>query len=214
MLFTMAGGGCNIIYPEDCSAGDREFDVDQAENQIIEIDLKSTTLRKKVKIEQVVAQTIAYSMYQRVRQREKGKKLPPAFLIPTIVASSDYFDIYMYDTQNDILLRNKGDPIPIWNRNKFSAEGETLNLSNILKIWMTLNHFTLKPKLLVDEIQSLKGTCNFLGRTCIAPKRLHLIEKTISMQKKFLPLKEMELELDVPSVPLKQKSLPSNDEEK
>ncbi|XP_052094069.1 uncharacterized protein LOC127730058 [Mytilus californianus] len=215
MLFTMAGGGCNIIYPEDCSADDREFDVDQAENQIIEIDLKSSTLRKKENIEQVVAQTITYSMYQRVRQREKGKTLPQAFLIPTIVASSDYFDIYMYDTQNDILLRNKGDPIPIWNKNKFSAEGETLNLSNILKIWMTLNHFTLKPKLLVDEIKSLKGTCDFLGR--IAPKRLHLIEKTISMQKKFLPLKEMELELDVPSVPLKQKSLPStcsNDEEK
>ncbi|XP_071139917.1 uncharacterized protein [Mytilus edulis] len=212
MLFTMAGGSCNIIYPEDCSTGDIEFDVDEAENQIIETDFKSTTLRKKETMEQVVAQTITYSMYQRVCQLNKGKTLPQAFLIPTIVANSDYFDIYMYDTQNDILFRNKGDPIPIWNKNKFSAEGETLNLSNILKIWMTLNHSTLKPKLSVDEVQSLKGTCDFLCR--IAPKRLNLIEKTISMQKKFYPLKEMEFELDVPSVPLKQKSLSSNDEEK
>ncbi|XP_063396421.1 uncharacterized protein LOC134681007 [Mytilus trossulus] len=210
MVFTMEGGCCNIILAEESSiAKDEE---DETENHIIETDFISTTLRKNETIERVVAQTITYSIYQRVQQLKKGKNLPEVLFIPTIVTSSDYFDIYMYDTQNDILLRNKGDPIPLWDRHKTSADGhygESLKLSNILKIWMTLNHSILQPKLSADEIQSLKGTCDFLNH--FSKECLNQIEKTVSIQQNFYGFQETEL--DVPSVPLRQKFFQYNNEE-
>ena len=170
--------------------------------QLTEVKIKSNYLRYGNNIQQFVSQCITFSIYQKVFQLRKPKLVSSNItLIPSIAISAESFDIYMYDSKNDILLRNMGDPIPLWTTT-LGPDGihrRSLNLSSILKLWMVINHMIIKPTLSQSVISSLRGTCNFLNH--LTTDYLAEIEGTISMKPRFDPLDK--IEFDVPDVPFK-----------
>ncbi|XP_071150834.1 uncharacterized protein [Mytilus edulis] len=182
-------GKCNIVRPQKedrnywLTREDHDFEAEFDEKQLIELKRQKELLRSSQNISQFVAQCITFSFYQKQYQLKHRKDSLPVSLIPTIALSGMYFDIYMYDLDNDILLRNKGDPIPLWRSCRYPEA--KLDMSAILQIWMVLNHLTLNPSLPQEDIQSLKGTCDFLQH--LPQERIELIESTIAMKKTFMP---------------------------
>ncbi|XP_052101641.1 uncharacterized protein LOC127735501 isoform X2 [Mytilus californianus] len=183
------GGKCNIIQPQQedrnywLTRDDHAFEAEFDEKQLIELKKQKELLRSSQNISQFVAQCITFSFYQKHYQLKHRKDSLPVSLIPTIALSGMHFDIYMYDIDNDILLRNKGDPIPLWRRYRYPEA--KLDMSAIIQIWMVLNHITLNPSLPQEDIQSLKGSCDFLHQ--LQHERIDLIEKTVTMKKTFTP---------------------------
>ncbi|VDI22853.1 Hypothetical predicted protein [Mytilus galloprovincialis] len=110
MLFPL-GGNCSIVIPKDKNLEN----LLENEEQQVDTDIKKelTSLREHSNVSQFVAQAITFSFYQKRFQLLKPHYYQPRVtLIPTIAISDKCFDVYMYDTDNDILLRNEGDPIP------------------------------------------------------------------------------------------------------
>ena len=109
--------------------------------------------------------------------KKNPKNAQTISLVPTVAVSSESFDIYMYDTDHDIFLRNVGKPIPLWNfdKNKYP----TLNLASVLYLWMIINHLTFKPALTKDVIQALKGKCGLKEK--LSDERIKYIEQNISL---------------------------------
>ncbi|CAC5360017.1 unnamed protein product [Mytilus coruscus] len=183
------GGKCNIVRPQQedrnypLTRDDHDFEAEFDEKQLIELKRQKELLRSSQNISQFVAQCITFSFYQKLYQLKYRKDILPVSLIPTIALSGMHFDIYMYDIDNDILLRNKGDPIPLWRTCRYPEA--KLDMSAILQIWMVLNHLTLNPSLPQEDIQSLKGSCDFLH--LLPQERIDLIESTITMKKTFMP---------------------------
>ncbi|CAG2198132.1 unnamed protein product [Mytilus edulis] len=183
------GGKCNIVRPQQVDRNDwltrddHDFEAEFDEKQLIELKRQKELLRSSQNISQFVAQCITFSFYQKQYQLKHRKDCLPVSLIPTIALSGMHFDIYMYDIDNDILLRNKGDPIPLWRSCKYPQA--KLNMSAIVQIWMVLNHLTLNPSLPLEDIQALKRSCDFLHH--LPQDRIDLIESTITMKKTFTP---------------------------
>ncbi|XP_063407308.1 uncharacterized protein LOC134691045 isoform X1 [Mytilus trossulus] len=183
------GGKCNIVRPqqkdrEDLLAEeDIYFEAEFDEKQLIEVKKHKDLLRYPRNISQFVAQCITFSYYQKHFQLKHKKSSLPVSFIPTIALSGTHFDIYMYDSDNDILLRNKGSPIPLWSRKRYPEA--KLNMSSVLQIWMILNHLSLSPSLPEEKIKLMKGSCDFFP--VLSSKRVDLIAATMTMKKRFTP---------------------------
>lgn len=147
----------------------------------------SHALRNRKNISKFISQVITFSFYQRSLQKTKEKKCTSS-LIPTLAVTENHFDIYVYDCENDILLRNYGEPIPLWNETPSESTYETLNISSVLMLWMVLNHMTLQPCLSDEDMNRLQGTCDFLPH--ISQARKQLIRNTVDQKKRFHPVKQ------------------------
>ena len=200
LVFPLGGGvGSSIIVPERTS---KKVTIPQekfkaSERQIVEVK-PDQKLRHDSTIAQVASQAVAFSVYQKIFQKRHPRDIPleaaesGVTLIPSIAVSTDAFDIYLYDSVNDILLRNMGKPIPLWKKVEIDGEiVEMLNLSSVLMLWMAINHLSIKPSLTANEIENFYGTCGFLST--LPKHRIGIIEKTMKMQKQFRRLKEIEL---------------------
>lgn len=176
------GASCNIVFPKEMEQ--EEFiENEHNEKQIIKVYKPSKLLRERLNESQFVSQAITFSFYQKKFQLQQDSHCPPVTLIPTIAFTDRCFDMYMYDTKNDILLRNDGEPISLWN-NLESASYATLNLGAVLQLWMLINHLTIKPYLPEPDLDMLKGTCGFT--TSLSDERIQKIETDIQMKTKFL----------------------------
>ncbi|VDI28459.1 Hypothetical predicted protein [Mytilus galloprovincialis] len=181
MLFPL-GGNCSIVIPKDKNLEN----LLENEEQQVDTDIKKelTSLREHSNVSQFVAQAITFSFYQKRFQLLKPHYYQPRVtLIPTIAISDKCFDVYMYDTDNDILLRNEGDPIPLWNNLQNSSEA-TLNMGSVLQLWMLINHLPIQPDLSQSELEKFSGTCGF--SSSLTYEHLKKIETECTMRSKFI----------------------------
>ncbi|CAG2206770.1 unnamed protein product [Mytilus edulis] len=84
---------------------------------------------------------------------------------------------------NDILLRNEGDPIPLWNNVQNSSEA-TLNMGSVLQLWMLINHLQIQPDLSQSELEKFSGTCGF--SSSLTYEHLKKIETECTMRSRFI----------------------------
>ncbi|CAG2243103.1 unnamed protein product [Mytilus edulis] len=168
ILVNSIGGSTVIARPEEIdrdeqiAEGEVYFQADFDERQIIESEENIALLRNERNVSKFVAQAVTFSFYQKFYQLKINKNksnILPVTLIPTLAVTGNHFDIYLYDHEHDILLRNKGPPIPLWKSEYPEAE---LDMSSVLKIWMVLNHLTLGTSLEEHIVQELQGSCDFL----------------------------------------------------
>ncbi|XP_052078421.1 uncharacterized protein LOC127716300 [Mytilus californianus] len=198
IIVNSIGGSTMIARPEEkdrdeqIAEGDIYFQADFEERQLLESEENIALLRYNRNISKFVAQAVTFSFYQKYYQLKLNKNkinVVPVTLVPTLAVTGTHFDIYLYDHEHDILLRNKGPPIPLW-RNEY-PEAE-LEMSSVLKIWMILNHLTLQPSLEENIIQELKGSCQFLHALSSGQK--NMIGQTISMRNRFYPRRYTEID--------------------
>ena len=173
------GGSCSIVLPKE----KKQEKFLKHEKQIIEVKKASKLLRERTNVSQFVSQVITFSFYQKKFQLGQNSHHPLVTLIPTIAFSDRCFDVYLYDTKNDILLRNDGEPIPLWNSLE-STSYATLNLGSILQLWMLINHLSIKPYFTEQDLDMFKGTCGFT--TTLSGERIQKIETDVKMKTKFL----------------------------
>ena len=199
MLFPPGGCNVSVVLPRvDLGNKDPESPEDK-QKQILEVKVRSDDLRNKQNVRQFISQTMTFSIYQKVFQNKHSHmSSEKVSIIPTVAVSAESFDIYMYDAEHDILLRNMGDSIPLWQRT--SDKKIRLNMSSVLKLWMVINHLTFKPKLTAAEISRLSGSCNFLKHFSIDD--LNTIESTVRMRARFPKLKEDYYVTDLPRMPI------------
>ena len=155
---------------------------------MVEVKSNEEILRSRESENQFSSVAITFSYYQRLKQYRKkieNKNDQIVSIIPTIAICQDCFDIYMYDTEHDIFLRNVGDPIPLW------EDEYNLSLSSVLILWMVLNHLQFKPKIpkFMEEIIGSSGVGQKLDT-----EKLELIRKTLrKTRSKFRRLKVNEI---------------------
>ncbi|VDI42871.1 Hypothetical predicted protein [Mytilus galloprovincialis] len=185
-LYTQGGDFFNIVYPSDDNINSDSY-LEEMDGPDIRDSEYNNALRYRKNISKFISQVITFSFYQRSLEKRKEKKCI-SNLIPTLAVTENHFDIYMYDCENDILLRNYGEPIPLWNEAPSESTYETLNMSSVLMLWMVLNNMTLPPCLSYEDMNRLKGTCDFLPH--ISQARKQLIENTVDQKKRFHPIKQ------------------------
>ncbi|XP_052084911.1 uncharacterized protein LOC127722111 isoform X2 [Mytilus californianus] len=179
MLFPL-GGNCSIVIPKDKSLEN----LSEKEEQHTDVKKELKLLREHSNVSQFVAQAITFSFYQKRFQLLKPDYYQPIVtLIPTIAINDKCFDVYMYDTENDILLRNDGDPIPLWN-NLHEPSDATLDMGSVLQLWMLINHLAIQPILSQSELEKFSGTCGF--STSLTDDHLNKIEMEVKMRSKFI----------------------------
>lgn len=199
MVFPIGGVHCSIVIPpkpEDESADYAYLNGPNILHDKHSIDFNpgDLTLREKYNKSQIIATAITSSMHQKKSRQEKGGLFTNVSLLPLIAADGTSFDIYLYDSERDILLRNSGLPIPLWDGPFNKPPLYRLNMSSVLKLWMTINHASIQPSLSLEDNQLLSGTCDFKGRL---PKDvLKNIESTLEMKDKFQPMEEQEFDFD------------------
>ncbi|XP_052081633.1 uncharacterized protein LOC127719518 [Mytilus californianus] len=186
-LYTLGGDIFNIVYPSDNNGNSHIEEMDGPDISDSDDNNTSQALRCRKNISKFISQVITFSFYQRSLQKRQNKKFTST-LIPTLAVTENHFDIYIYDCENDILLRNYGEPIPLWNEEPSKSMYETLNMSSVLMLWMVLNHMTFTPCLSDEDMNRLSGTCDFLPH--ISQARKQLIENTVDQKKRFHPIKQ------------------------
>ncbi|XP_063416329.1 uncharacterized protein LOC134697975 [Mytilus trossulus] len=207
IMVNSIGGSTMIARPEkidrdeQIAEGDTYLKADFDERQIIESEENIALLRYERNVSKFVAQAVTFSFYQKYYQLKMNKNkrnVVPVTLVPMLALTGTHFDIYLYDHEYDILLRNKGPPISLWKCEYPKAE---LDMSSVLKIWMVFNHLTLKTSLEENMVQELKGSCDFLHALSSGHKTI--IGETISMRNRFYPRRYKEID-----------ALPSQSQEK
>lgn len=188
MLFPM---NCGIIVPEDIDEDETEYiDEDDSENEIATV---YKSLKSQQNIKQITSMALTLSLYQNTYQRKMLSKAGnDSFrfvgLIPLIAATPTHFDIYLYDSEHDILLRNMGPPLPLW-EDELLAE-PALDLSSVLKLWMTLNYMDVAPSISEHDVSLLSGSCGFVSN--MDANLLENIRGTLKMTDRFYPKAPME----------------------
>ncbi|CAG2255200.1 unnamed protein product [Mytilus edulis] len=117
MVFPIGGVNCSIIIPpkpEDESAEYSKEPNISKDKHIMDFNPDELSLREKYNKSQIIATALTSSMYQNKCRQEKGGLFTNVSLLPLIAANGTSFDIYLYDSERDILLRNSGLPIPLW----------------------------------------------------------------------------------------------------
>lgn len=183
-------GCCNVVKARESdededksqrnSASDNSFKKKLYEHENEAVAL----LRSKHNVSEFVSQCITFSFYHKHLQMKRGLGSVPSSFVPTIALTQNgsHFDVYMYDCDNDILLRNKDGPVPLWNH----EWPETyLNMSSVLQIWMLLNHLYLEPRLSTEAFAEIKGS--FKLQKQLKQKHIDRILKTVSVRGKFYP---------------------------
>nr|XP_022301386.1 uncharacterized protein LOC111109523 isoform X2 [Crassostrea virginica] len=126
------------------------------ENEEME-DMHSLEIKRHSKFEkyasQVLSQAIIFAFYQS-NLLEKRRIEPLSTLVPSLVITPDQYYIIMYDYKRDILLSNEHQVSSLW-------EGNGLNLSAILDIWMVVNYKDFTPHLKSSVAEGLDGSSNF-----------------------------------------------------
>lgn len=192
------GGVCGIVVPEDASSEDNEFMV---EGSNLESNLKTfignrdtSSLRGENTVQRIISMAITFSMYQKVSKPTlKLEQTQSASMVPIIAANARQFDIYLYDSKNDILLCNNGPPIPLWEDDTIRKNPAKLNLSSVLQLWMTINYLSMQPQLRKEDTEILSGSCGFLSK--MTTDKLEDIEATLRMTKWFYPPVKKEFEV-------------------
>ncbi|XP_076087264.1 uncharacterized protein LOC143057759 [Mytilus galloprovincialis] len=199
MVFPIGGVHCSIVIPPKPEDESADYAYLKGPNILhdkhsIDFNPDDLTLREKYNKSQIIATAITSSMHQKKSRQEKGGLFTNVSLLPLIAADGTSFDIYLYDSERDILLRNSGLPIPLWDGPFNKPPLYRLNMSSVLKLWMTINHASIQPSLSLEDNQLLSGTCDFKGRL---PKDvLENIESTLEMKDKFQPMEEQEFDFD------------------
>ncbi|VDI84072.1 Hypothetical predicted protein [Mytilus galloprovincialis] len=198
ILVNSIGGSTVIARPEEIdrdeqiAEGDTYLNADFDKRQILESEENIALLRYERNVSKFVSQAVTFSFYQKfyqVKINKHKRNVVPVTLIPTLAFTGTHFDIYLYDHEHDILLRNKGPPIPLW-RNEY-PEAE-LDMSSVLKIWMVLNHLTLGTSLEEHIVQELQGSCDFLH--ALSSDHKTMIGQTIGMRNRFYPRRYKEMD--------------------
>ncbi|CAC5422826.1 unnamed protein product [Mytilus coruscus] len=99
--------------------------------------------------------------------------------IPTVVLNPFGFDVYIYDPQHDVLLRNFDQPIPFWCQSESNPKQKVLNKSSLLQLWLLLNHLVFKPQFTKDGIVALGGTAGFLSQ--VDSVRMQRLEEMMNL---------------------------------
>ncbi|CAG2230152.1 unnamed protein product [Mytilus edulis] len=110
--------------------------------------------------------------------------------IPTIVLNPFGFDVYIYDPQHDVLLRNFDQPIPFWRQSESNPKQKVLNKSSLLQLWLMMNHLVFKPQFTKDGIIALGGTAGFLSQ--VDSVRMERLEEMMNLG---LPAKAKDFKL-------------------
>ena len=187
------GSKVSVVLPKSHEdEDDVSLSIEDKEKQAVDIKINSKDLRKIYNIRQFIAQTLTFAVYQKINHSHSWSDT--VSIIPTIALSAESFDVYFYDIKHDILLRNDGDPIPLWRRGDTKKK---LDLSSVLMLWMVVNHLSMKPAITQAGIEKLKGSCNFLPH--FSSDELENIEANLNMRSYFRPSQEEELDaVDLP----------------
>lgn len=193
------GGVCGIVVPGDSNSEDNEI---MLESSNIESNLKTfvenrdtSSLRGENTVQRIISMAITFSMFQKVSKPTlKLEQSPSTSMVPIIASNARQFDIYLYDCKYDILLRNMGPPIPLWEDETIRKNPAKLNLSSVLQLWMTINYLSVQPQLIRKEhVKFLSGSCGFLSK--LTKDKLEEIEATLRMTKWFYPPEKKEFEV-------------------
>ncbi|CAC5407031.1 unnamed protein product [Mytilus coruscus] len=192
------GGVCGIVVPEDSTSEDNEFMV---ESSNIGTNLKTfvgnrdtSSLRGENTVQRIISMAITFSMFQKVSKPTLNlEQTQSASMVPIIAANARHFDIYLYNSKNDILLRNNGPPIPLWNDETIRKIPAKLHLSSVLQLWMTINYLSVQPQLKKEDTEILSGSCGFLSK--LTKDKLEDIEGTLRMTRWFYPPEKKEFEV-------------------
>lgn len=178
MLFpgTGTGGHCQIFVKKRRSTS-CEYDPSQLESLL---DNDKSILRRDSVVQQAVCQAITFAFYQRRYQISKNWNSEDIVTaIPTIVLNPFGFDVYIYDPQHDVLLRNFDQPIPFWRQSESNPKQKVLNKSSLLQLWLIMNHLVFKPQFTKDGIIALGGTAGFLSQ--VDPVRMQRLEEMMNL---------------------------------
>ncbi|XP_063403076.1 uncharacterized protein LOC134687047 [Mytilus trossulus] len=190
------GGVCGIVVPEDSEDNElmlESYNLDTNLKTFIE-NGDTSSLRGENTVQRIISMAITFSMYQKVSKPAlKLEQTQSAFMVPIIAANARHFDIYLYDSKNDILLRNNGPPIPLWEDDTIRKNPAKLNLSSVLQLWMTINYLSMQLQLRKEDIEILSGSCGFLSK--LTKDKLKDIEETLQMTKWFYPPEKKEFEV-------------------
>lgn len=175
------GGVCGISgSPVNQMSDFHEFK--EEEEQLVEEENELSSLRHMESIRQFSAQAITFSYYQAsIQEQDSGNSESLISLIPTIAINEKGFDVYMYDSVNEIFFRNCGDPLPLWNEQLPANHNATINISSVVTLWMLINHLTLKPAVTPAHVSLFGGSAS-LG---LDNEQIQEIKKTITISKDF-----------------------------
>lgn len=175
------GGVCSISGPPVNQISEFDEFVEE-EEQIVQVETELSSLRQLKSIRQFSSQAITFSYYQAsIQEQNSSNSDSLVSLIPTIAISEKGFDVYMYDSVNEIFFRNCGDPLLLWNEQLPTNHNATINISSVVILWMLINHLALKPAVTPAHI-SLFGGSSSLG---IDKEQIQEIKRTITMSKNF-----------------------------
>lgn len=190
VLFPNGAGSCSVIVPKKKKSEEllelQNWDND-SDKQMVEVKTNRARLENPESRKQISSLAITFSFYQRLLQHDR--LVPSSEIIttiPTIAVCQDSFDIYIYDTENDIFLRNKT-PISIWDIDKNG--NYVTNLSSVLCLWMVVNHLTFKPQI-PKAMSCLSGSCGFMKQ--LSDDRKLLMQSSLRMGSKIRPIQEQE----------------------
>ena len=170
---------CSIMVPSETT---EHLDNEEAKEKSQEdTEGHGSYLQEERHVYHIFAQAITFSLYQRKFQR-KNYLSPVVSVIPTISIGKDGFDIYMYDAENDSLLKNYSKPIPLWNHNK-----SELRTTSVMYLWMMINHLAFRPSLPQYALEHIKGTSGFYD--FVDDRRINVNNRTISLEKSYPPSK-------------------------
>ncbi|XP_076111771.1 uncharacterized protein LOC143080015 [Mytilus galloprovincialis] len=175
------GGVCGLSgSPVNQMSAFHEFK--EEEEQLVEEENELSSLRHMKSIRQFSAQAITFSYYQAsIQEQNSSNSESFVSLIPTIAISEKGFDVYMYDSVNEIFFRNCGDPLPLWNEQLPANHNATINISSVVTLWMLINHLTLRPAVTPAHVSLFGGSAS-LG---LDNKQIQEIKRTITISKDF-----------------------------
>lgn len=129
---------------------------------------------------QCIAQAVTFSVYKSVKCRSKSP-ISDVTLVPTIAMTPEWFDVWLYDSKYDVLLRNSGDPIPLWWPSPRGVSFDKLRLSSVLQLWMLLNYNTFGTNISLRN--EAINSCQLQER--IGRERMTLICEDIGVKSSF-----------------------------
>ncbi|CAC5407029.1 unnamed protein product [Mytilus coruscus] len=184
------GGVCGIVVPGDSKSEDTEFMVEisniESHQKTFVENRDTLSLRAENTVQRIISMAITFSMFQKVSKPTLNlEQSPSTSMVPIIAANARQFDIYLYDSKYDILLRNMGPPIPLWEDETIRKNPAKINLSSVLQLWMTINYLSFQPQLRKEDIEFLSGSCGLLSK--LAKDKLEKIEATLRMARWFYP---------------------------
>lgn len=120
-----------------------------------EVKKHDTPLRHTHTFRQLCKQAISLSLCKQNRMHNNPQNYEgqPA-IIPLCALTKESYEIALYDTENDFLLRSVS---PLY---LFDDDVLSLPISSIVDLWFVINHSLFCTKQTDETVNVLKGTCN------------------------------------------------------